>query len=256
MPSPAQVLARSQPYAKTFIWAVLVAAIVYMCAGWFEWLAWLRLPLALASPVIYAWLLLLVIGFGREGTGSIPQGLFGAAVAFVGGGAALDFAAILTGMLSDPTLEHETNSFALALIDAGLLPLVHLGELLFAVLPPLLILLLLAAFLKHRETLLALAREAQPKTAGQFIVAAMGSKDLIWWQAIVNLKPDAYANYCNFMLLAFYMSPASIYRWYTGLRWLDVMPNAAEAAAVIALILPLVVYFMWLWFEWKRETHH
>ena len=243
------VLERSHAYAGAFVLICLIDGAVLMAASLTPALAWLRVPSAIATLPLYGWLVTLAIKFSRQGTDTVPRELFAFGVAFIMAGTALDVGAYL---MTTPLLAADANVFEEAIATAGLPVFYRAGRIVFHVLIVQLILLLWAAFFRHRNTLIALARQAEPKTFPQFVIAAMGSARLKWWGLIINLKPDPYGNYCQFMTLAFFALPASVYRYYLGLRWLGLVPYAPVVIFVLISGVPTITYVAWLWVEWGR----
>ena len=244
------VLERSHRYAGAFVLICLIDGAVLTAASLSPALAWVRVPSAIATLPLYGWLVALAIKFSRQGTAAVPRRLFAFGVAFIVAGTALDVGAYL---MTTPLLAADTNVFAEAIAKAGLPLFYKAGRIAFHVLIVQLILLMWAAFFKHRNTLIVLARQIEPKTFVQFIMSAMGSARLKWWEPILNLRSEPYAYYCQFMTLAFFALPASVYRYYLGLRWLKLVPYSPVVIFVLISGVPTVAYVAWLWVEWRRE---
>jgi hypothetical protein len=242
---------RSKPYtdrlATVGCLVTLAACLVYFTQP----LRALRLPLAFFLPLALMYSIVLAVALYRKGIGDLPALPFIVGCVFVSGGVALDGIATL---VMTPTLRHEVNPVARALLDAGLpagLVVVYgiVSEVLFASL----VCTLWAAFLRHRKALITSARSNNPKSASDFIKAAVGVAHLSSRQFFLPHKtselPTSY--HIVWLVMAGLVGGCS-FRWYLGLSWLDLVSVPCPVVLVVSVGLPIIAYYAWLALEYSK----
>ncbi|MCI0399600.1 MAG: hypothetical protein L0332_28135 [Chloroflexi bacterium] len=247
-----QVEKNANPYARQILVSgallVILVMLVYYTPSWQAWriAAAYLLPLGVAYGVGLAVLIL------RKGVHPVPTGLFALGSLFVIGGAALDGVATL---LKTPNLASEANPIARALLDSGhsltfVLAyglLAQAGWLIF-------ICTLWAAFLRHQATLLLLARSKQVRSGLEFIKAATGGAHLSWRQYLLPLKrAELPTSYYVLWPLTAVLVGGSLYRWYLGFTWLELISWDRNIVLAISTGLPITGYFIWLWQAYNKE---
>lgn len=253
MDADARVEHQSKPYASRLIASLLVGALVVTVVYWLQPSLKLGVWLAYLIPAFLLYCLHLSAKLLALGTDMIPRGPFLAGVAFVVGGAGLD---MIATVINTPSLDKEGNPVARALLDSGHpLWFVYSFALIAQILYALFTCLLWAVFLRHRRTVLSLARKSARGSRLAFIKAAMGGAELSWRQWVIPLKWSELPNsYHVSLLIAAVFAGSFLMRWYWGLTWLDVLPHAREVAMAISIMVPLLVYVAWLWRSFSETT--
>jgi hypothetical protein len=211
----------------------------------------LRVPLAFCLPIALVYGVALAAALYRKGTDDLPAIPLVVGCVFVSGGVALDGIATL---MMTPTLQHEVNPVARALLDAGLpVGFVILYGITFQVLFTLLVCALWAAFLRHRRTLIASAWSQCPNSMSDFIKAAVGAAHLSGWWFFLPCRPSKLpTSYHIVWLVTAGLVGGSLFRWYLGLVWLDWVPWACPIVLVVSVLLPIAAYYVWLALEFSK----
>ncbi len=252
---PTDIRKRTNSYVVLLFIGLIVT--IYLPILAYAFPAWQRfripitylLPIALIGHIVIAGLIY------WRGQGELPIFPFIAGLVWVFGGAAADM--IATAVRS-PNLDREANVIARVLLDSG-----HTVEFVYAFavvaqfLLQLLIVVLWAAFLRHRETLVALAWDTAPKSCAEFIKAAMGGEGLTWWEYFRPYKkpPGYYSRtfYHGLGMLPMLGFWLGLYRWYLAANWFDLVPRISDNVLIILLIfLTMVSYISWLAFEYSN----
>jgi hypothetical protein len=154
-----------------------------------------------------------------------------------------------------PTLQDEGNPVARALLGAGL-PVsfvVILGtvtEILFASL----ICILWAAFLRHRQVLIASVWNRGPTAITEFIEVAIGVGHLAYRQLLLPRKAsDLPSSYHFVWFMTAGLVGGHAFRWYLGLSCLGWVAGPWIIALVVSVALPMAAYYFWLGLEYMKH---
>jgi len=187
-----------------------------------------------------------------RGPSPLPRGTFFVGALVIFGSTALDAAATYT---HSPDLQQEANPLLRALLEAGhSLPFIYAYAVVFALIYVAMACVGWAGFLRHREALVRSALAQSPGTFGEFLRAAMGGGHLTprrFWLS-VRLSDCAKAYHAVCFLWAVAPVSWSIARWYAGLVWLDLVPNALGVVAVVSTVGSIAGYLLWLRRAWAR----
>lgn len=243
---------KANPYARRILAICTFGALLIFLVFYSPTLQAFRIPMACTLPLCMAYGIGLAIALFRAGPGPVSLWPLIAGVALVVCGASFDGAATL---INSPTLSNESNAIARSLLDSGFpLSLIVLYGVVLQAEVLLFICILWAAFMRHKNTVLALARGANPRTAPEFIKAAMGGGNLSWRAYLFTLRPNVGANYYNVWVLATGLVFVSLYRLYVGLEWFGLWYVPRSVMLVISSVLPVIGYVVWLWFEYSKNS--
>jgi hypothetical protein len=204
-------------------------------------------------PVALIYLNVLAFIIASRGQSKIPTVLFVAGMVVIFGGAVFD---MLATVIHSPNLSLEGNLYARMLIDTGhSLNFIYGYAIVAQFLFQLLFATLWTAFLRHRQTLIDLAWEANPKSKGEFIKAAFGMEQYTWRQMMFSFKTSVEL-YKRSMLqllmsLAFIVAVAMPFRWWLGAEWFGIVPNIPD----FMITFPLVLLGMFLYFKWLEREY-
>ena len=245
---------RSKSYAKQTVVAGFVVSIATLVIFYTSAFRTLRVPMAYALPIVLIYAIVLAFSLYRQGAANLPRASFLAGALFAAGGAALDGFATLA---NTPTLAREANRIARALLDSGHpLNFVIMYGVIAQGLFVLLLCILWAAFLRHRQILIASARSKNPKSVMAFVKAGLGAAHLSWRQYFFPLKPsDLPTAYHMVWAMTAVLVGGSLYRWYLGLAWLGAFPwSWSIAVLVIVFLLVSLVYMAWLALAYTKDS--
>ena len=250
MVSPEEVVQHTNRYAAQYVIVLLVASlslIVYFV----EYLTPLRVPWICVEVALGIYAIALLMVLLRHGQSPCPPLVLYAGILFMVGGTALDVGATI---ISTPTLARESNPIARALLDSGhSLAFVYACGLVGQVLVLVIGCLGWAAFLRHRDTVIQSAWDAGPQSAYQFCKAALGAGHLTSRQYFLPLKLSELSKAYH-MACAIWAATVGAwsYRWYLGLNWLHLVPEATPRVIAVCLALGLGGYHAWLCLEYAR----
>lgn len=253
--SKAEVIERrANPYAKQLLLVALCEITLFILVYYTRLLVFLRILFAYLAPLILIYGLVVAIALYRQGTSNLPTVPLVIGTILVVGGAFFD---MIATVIKSPALERETNRIARALLDSGhSIGFVYVYGLAAQILFMVLTCVLWTAFLRHRETIIASTKNANPKSYLQFVKAATGGGHLSWRQYLLPLKPSEFPKSYHLVwfipLMWVGMSP---YRWYLGLEWLNLAFGSRTAIIAILYLLPPVVYLAWLWIEYSNRLN-
>jgi hypothetical protein len=182
----------------------------------------------------------------------LPISQFIIGLFLIAGGIAFDG---LITLYFSPNLSSEGNIFARAFLDYGYsTPLVIVFGVVFQSLLAIAMVSLWGAFLKHREIIITSMFKGNGQSLADFMKAATGGEKLTWRQYFLPLQiselPDAY--YFLWPLAVGFIV-FSLFRWRAGLEWLGVFYLNDIASLVILVVIALLMYFLWLCWEYKQK---
>jgi hypothetical protein len=242
---------RSKPFTDRFATVGFLVTLVVCFVYFAQPLRALRAPLAFVLPLALMYSVVLAAALYRKGTGELPALPFVVGCVFVSGGVALDGIATL---VMTPTLQHEVNPVARALLDAGLpVGFAILYGIVFQVLFTLLVCTLWAAFLRHRETLIASAWSQSPNSMSDFIKAAVGAAHLSCRQFFLpHPASELPTSYHIVWLVTAGLVGGSLFRWHLGLAWLGLVAWPCYLVLLVSVLLPIAAYYAWLGSEYSK----
>ncbi len=203
-------------------------------------------PALLCRSVLWSLVLL------RHAPQPFPRRTFWIGAGLIAGSTVLD---IVATYLVSPDLAQEANPLLRALVDSGQgLSFVYGYALVFALIYVAMASVGWAAFLAHSRVLIASAFAARPTTLGRFLKAALGAGHLTTRQFWLPLRLSECARAYHAVCFLWAVAPVtwSVSRWYAGLVWLDLVPNALGTVATLATLGSIAGYLLWLRSEWER----
>lgn len=244
---------RTNPYAKQMLIAGMVAGVLIVLVYYMPSLSASRVFIAFLVPIflIYGIALAALIYQVPDTPLSIVSFLIGSL--FVAGGAAFDGIATL---IKSPTLSREGNPIARSLLDSGFSAnFVTLYGIASQIALVIFICAWWAAFLKHKETLVALAKSKNEQSRFGFLKAAMGGAHLSWRQFFLPFKfSELPTSYYLVWILPVCFVWGSLYRWYLGFNWLGFVSLPLLLVASISVVIPFIGYTIWLWNEHSKQS--
>jgi len=210
-----------------------------------------RIP---AACILLAALLVeiyLVHQFSRTTTTAAPLLPLLAGWTFALGGIGLD---VVMTVIKTPDFAREDNPVVKALLESGYsVRSIRIFGLIAQSGVALLTCLAWTAFLRHRATVLALARALGPGSYREFVNAAVRGVlrplPLISRNGI-NLPRFNWYRVTCFALAA--LVGANLYRWYCGLEWLEVVPQRQPAMTVLTACAGVIYFYVWLFVEYRK----
>jgi len=248
MASESEIIeSKAQPYAKKLLFVILFLCIVLYV---YPLLGMLRLPLAYCFPFAVGYAIYLVIALYRLGTSPLPIVPLVSVWSLIIIGIAFD---VLITIIINPSLSMETNLVARVLLDSGnSLEFVYIYGFVAQSLLVVFACLMWATFLRHRQTIVDLAWQLNPKTAKEFMLAAFRGKTR--WEWFYGWRPSDYKDYKWFRILQWFFWLSAMHgllRLYFGLRWLGLrLPQ--NVLMVLYLLLITVPYFFWLRLQFSK----
>lgn len=196
--------------------------------------------------------LCLAVAILRLGQDPLPRGLWLVGCASILGAAAAD---ILVTVSHSPSLEDEANPIVRTLLDSGYaLPFVNGFAGVAQALMIAMILVLWTAFLKHRGTILRLAMTSRPQSLPDFFKAAFGGRSLSWRQFLFPVRIRELPSSYNLFLFAAGLGVGIFQaRWYLALEWLQWAPYLGWVSGVVAALLTVAAYCVWIWAAYRAE---
>jgi hypothetical protein len=243
----------SNPYAKIFLVGFTIVSALVIIIYFTRYFDGLRIGLAYVLPLTLLGGIVLVVLFYHQGRGSVPRAALICGWLFSGGGVALDAGATI---IHTPTLALEANVIARTLLDTGhSIRFVYLYGIISQAFYLILVCGLWATFLRHRRTLIDSAMSTHPNSGLEFIKAATGGAHLSWREYFLPLKLSELPNsYQVVLLIAVTLTGSMSFNWYLGLSWMGVIPVSHTLAIIICILLSVIVYAIWLWFQYLHES--
>ena len=246
---------RTNPYAKQMLISLTIG-ITFIGLGYFTSLLYaFQTPMAFLLPVFLIYEIILAISIYQAIDTPLPIIPFLFGFLFVAGGAAFDGLATLA---KSPTLTLEANRIARSLLDSGFSAnLVIIYGLVSQIAYVVFVCVLWAAFLKHKNTYLALVKGKKEQTGLGFIKAAMGGAHLSWKQFLGPVRISEFpTSYYLVWQLPVLLVGTSLHRWYLGFAWLRIPPLPSVLERVLAISLsiaiPIIGYIIWLRKEFTK----
>lgn len=244
---------RSNPHSKRFIILLLATTALVSVVYYTQLLLSLRVPLAYLIPIILIYSIILATNLYHQGTGTVSGVPLTAGIILITGGAIFD---MMATVIKSPSLVQEANPIVRSFLDSGYsVEFVYAYGLIAQVLLMTLGCVLWAAFLKHRETIIALARISNPTSYLSFIKAATGGAHLSWRQYLLPLKLSELPKAYHFLWVIIVMWVVTdLVRWYFGLEWLKLAPVSRNTVLIVLSLLSLIVYSAWLWVRYSKQS--
>jgi len=242
----------TNPYAKQFLVFFMSLAILILLSLYLQAFESILIPLTYILPLSLAYGIVLGIMIYRKAIDPLPITPFVLGFLFMAGGAALDGIATL---VNSPTLDREGNPISRVLLDSGhSVSFVIAYGILAQVLWVILICILWAAFLKHKNAYLALVKEKNARSGWDFIKAALGGAHLSWRQFLLPLKIKEFpTSYYWFWMFPVLFVGISLHRWYLGFVWMGMINFSSFGVALISSVLAFVAYLVWLLQVYSKE---
>lgn len=243
---------RSHPSVLLFHLLVFAATPLVAVVFFTDLAPALRLPVAYAIPA----LMLSAIGVATRlfalGPGPLPKAAFLVGAAWIAGTVTFDVTATL---LHSPDLSDEQNPIARALLDSGhSLSFVYAYGFAGQAMLVLWSIIMWGAFLKHRETLLALVAETCPRTYPEYLKTAMGGRHLTWRQFLFPYKPSELPHpYYIVWPMVFLLTVGFAYRLYLGLEWFRLVPWMGLKSALLVALAGFAGYLLWLYQQYRLQ---
>ena len=243
----------STPYARAFIIAFTIVSALILSIFFTRYLGSLRIALAYALPLTFLGGIALVTRMFLQGRNDIPKAALMGGLIFSIAGVALDAGVTI---VKTPMLAQEANVIARVLLDTGhSIGFVYAYGIVSQILYLVLVCGLWATFLRHRLTLIASVMSTKPKSRLEFLKAATGGAHLTWRQYLLPLKiSELPKSYHSVLFLAVTLTGCMMFNWYLGLSWLGVIPVSHPVAIVIIIMLSVVLYAGWLWFQYSPDA--
>ena len=242
----------SNPYAKQILYGGFILIALLLFVVYTPYLAAFRVPMAFLLPLALIYGVVLAIRIYQVLHTPLPLAPFLFGTLLLAGGAAFD--GIVT-IIKSPTLAREANPIARSLLNSGIpAEVVILHGLVSQVSFVLFVCILWAAFLKHKDTLIALARSKNALSGWEFIKAALGGAHLSWRQFLMPYKFSEFPTpYYLLWPIPVCLIWAGLHRWYLGFVWLGLPSLSLAVSIAFATGLPLAGYIIWLWKEYKSK---
>jgi hypothetical protein len=189
----------------------------------------------------------------RVGTTPVPPLALWGGIAFLWGGAAFD---MIATVIVNPDLSLEANIVARALLDAGYsVSFIYGYAIAVQALLQLMLSLMWASALHHRDTLLENTWQADHSSFKGFALASIGR---IGYKGIFVFKPPkGYYDlifFHTFFTLTFAAMGMGLYRWYLGFANLRILPYLPDLViGVVCISIGIAVYIYWLRGEYQRR---
>lgn len=246
------VVRQANPYCVQLLIVLWVNCVVFLLVYFTSSWAWLRVPTAFWIPGLLLHCIYLATVLYRIGPSPLPKAPFAGGMVLYVGGVLFDAFATL---LKTPDLFYEGNPVARGLLDSGFS---HKFVIAYGVLTQALlaffVCVLWGAFLKHKGTFIAQAKDKSKHSFAKFLKAAWGGADLSWRQLLFPIKiselPKAY--YLTWSLAPFLII-GGLYRWYLGLEWIKGFHLPDGWTVAITLLVLCAVHTSWLWYEYTRD---
>lgn len=242
---------RTNPYAKQILIGGSILMILILFIFYTPSLPAFRIPMAFFVPIFLIYGTVLAIRVYQIPKTPLALVPFLSGALFLAGGAAFDGIATL---IKSPTLTREANPIARSLLDSGFsVWFVILYGIVSQIALVAFICILWAAFLKHKETLIALVKGKNERSGWEFIKAALGGAHLSWRQFLMPYKFSEFpTSYYMLWLVPIGFVGGCLYRWYLGFNWLGLVSLPRLLLAFI-LAIPFIGYTIWLWNEHSKQ---
>ena len=242
---------RTNPYAKQILVSGTIGIVFILLVYFTPSLYAFQVPVAFLLPVYLIYEVVLAALMYQAVNSPLPTIPLISGLLFVAGGAALDGLATL---IKSPTLTLEANPIARSLLDSGFsVNFVIIYGMASQIAFVVFICVLWAAFLKHKDTFLALVKSKNEQSGLGFIKAAMGGAHLSWRQFFLPFTISEFpTSYYMVWVLSVCFVWGNLYRWYLGFNWLG-LPSLPLALAIsISIVIPFFGYIIWLWREFNK----
>jgi hypothetical protein len=237
---------RTNPYAKQILVGGSILMVLILVVFYTLYLPALRVPMAFLVPIILMYGIVLAIRIYQALDTSLPMIPFLSGALFLAGGAAFDGIATL---VKSPTLTREANPIARSLLDSSFpVSLVTLYGIISQLALVTFVCILWAAFLKHKDTFIALANSKNETSRSAFFKAAFGGAHLSWRQFLVPYKFSEFpTSYYMLWLVPVGFVGGGLYRWYLGFNWLGFISLPLTLSISVSVGIPFICYLIWLW---------
>jgi hypothetical protein len=249
MSRASEIRSRTNAYAGQLLIAaiiILYAIVMIFSLRNFENL---RTPTLYLIPIVLIYLNVLALIILRQGEGKIPTLRLVGGVVVIAGGTIFD---MLATVIKSPELSLEGNIIARMMLDSGQSVQFVYG---YAIITQFLLIAVMsivwAAFLRHKETLLEVIWESQPTSRSEFIKAALGGEGYSWkgYFTFHKFSSPYYRRvmYHSLLFMGALFPTLSLYRWWLGLEWFQIVPNLSDGILIVGcILLGVVVYITWL----------
>ncbi len=240
------------PFGK-WTFAVLAAAAAIALISF-------KIPSFMAARIPAAYILLavlfveiyLIYEFARRGGRSAPLLPLLAGWAFALGGIGLD---VVMTAIKTPDFSNEDNPVVRAFLDSGY-SVEFIRAFGFVAQSGLAVLACLAwaAFLRHRITVLTLARALAPGSYREFVNAAV--RGVLRPPPLISRRGITWPRFNWYRITCFALAGlvgANLYRWYCGLEWLGVVPPRQPIITLITACAGVIYFYLWLWQEYRKR---
>jgi hypothetical protein len=241
----------TNPYAKQLLVTGVFVVLFAMPVFYTSFLKEIYAVIAVLLPIFLVYWIVLTLLIYRKGISPLPLTTFLIGFVFIAGGAAFDG---LTTINLSPDLANESNPIVRSLLDSGYpIAFVTVYAAFSQIALIVLFCLFWAAFLRHQDTFIALAKAKNPKTRLAFIKAAMGGAHLSWRQFLVPMRPDEFpTSYYLVWALSSFVLWGSFYRWYLGFNWLGIITIPIILVSIFILIIMFASYCIWLLYKFDN----
>jgi hypothetical protein len=243
---------RSIPYARRII-HLIILAIGFIVVIWLKDIPpLLKTILAFLIPVILISMIYLSSKLFIHGSAELPIGIFILIALFIAGGIAFDG---LATVIQSPDLDREANVVAKFLISNwGSIELVIAYGVFVQSLIAVSLITLWAAFLRHRQIIIISSMNSNPQSSLDYFKAATGGAHLTWRQYLFPLRvtdlPEAY-HFIWFLLIGAVVLVVD--RWFLALGWLGYIILNRVVVYIVALLLAIIVYYLWLTSQFRKQ---
>lgn len=242
---------QTNPYAKQLFVAGPIVAVLFSLGFYTPYLRAFRIPLVFLLPVFCIYCIGLAMIMVRKAVPPLPRlPLIIGLLVTVGGLAFQGFVAVIK-----EARVREINLISRSLLDSGYSEnFIAIYGIITDIAFVVLICAMWAAFLKHKDTIIALAKNNNDKSWLGFFKAAMGGAHLSWRQFILPLKMNELPkSYYLVWILAFYLFWTSLSLWYPGLHRLGLVSLPPYLVLSILIFAPFISYLLWLWLEYRKS---
>lgn len=242
---------RTNPYAKQILISGTIGIIFILLVYFTSLLYAFQVPMAFLLPVFLIYEIVLATFMYRAIDSPLPTIPFLSGLLFVAGGAAFDGTATL---VKSPALTLEANPVARSLLDLGFsVNLVIFYGIVSQIAFVVFVCIMWAAFLKHKDTFLALVKCRKEQSGLGFIKAAMGGANLSWRQFFIPFSISEFpTSYYIVWLLPVLFVGESLYRWYLGFNWLGLISLPSILVISVSIAISSLGYLIWLWREFIK----
>lgn len=242
---------RTNLFAKQILISGIIGITFLLLIYYTSSLRAFQVPVALLLPIYLIYEVVLATYIYQTTNSPLPKIPFLIGSLFVAGGSAFD--GVIT-IVKSPTLSLEANPIARSLLDSGFSAnFVIIYGIFSQIVVVVFICILWAAFLKHKDTFLALIKSKKGQSGLEFIKAAMGGGHLSWRQFLLPFKiSELPTSYYIVWLVPVLLVGGWFYRWYLGFNWLGLRWFPPVLVISIPMSIAFVGYLIWLWREFTK----